>query len=166
MDIIISVVSLITAILGLVISFFNFHRSSLEALNLYFSRARDEKFVEGKKIIYNSTPQAIEEMKKDFPNKVPDSIVEVINFYTHWGLMVKHRQLPMWLFYNRKTGITTSGNAVTVTFDITKPIIDCYRKHKNPHYAEYYEYLYNEIKKRTEKSKPKAMRNAKRKSDK
>lgn len=105
-------------------------------------------------------------MKKDFPNNVPDPIVEVINFYTHWGLMVKHRQLPIWLFYDKKTGITTSGNAVMVTFDTTKPLFDCYRKHKNPHYAEYYEYLYNEIKKRTEKSKPKSMRNAKRKSDK
>lgn len=105
-------------------------------------------------------------MKKDFPNNVPDSIIEVINFYTHWGLMVKHHQLPMWLFYNKKTGITTSGNAVTVTFDTTKPLIDRYKKHKNPHYAEYYEYLYNEIKKRMEKAKRKAMKKAEKKSDK
>lgn len=155
--IIVGIASIIIGIVGLIISILNFRRNRLEVLNQYFSYAREKEIVYGKRLIYNSSSQEIEDMKKDFPKRVPDTVVEVINFYHHWGYMIKLRDLPLTLFYDRKTGITASGIAVIRTFDILSPIIGCYRK-KNSKYAEYYEYLYNKINKKVAKAEQKAKR--------
>ncbi|MCH5205692.1 MAG: hypothetical protein J1F09_01980 [Oscillospiraceae bacterium] len=153
-EVIISIIGAITGSIGmitgvgaLILGILSFRSNYLDSISSYFTQARSEAIVQGKKIIYNSNPQQIEEMLDDFPNKVPDSIIEVINFYHNWGMMLKLHKIPRLHFYNKK-GKTASGVAVTKTYLKLKPIIDCYRLN-NPEYAEYYIYLYNEIDKHT-----------------
>lgn len=143
---IVSVVGVATGVSGMFLGILNFRRDSLEALNLYFAQSRNELITKGKAVIYNSNEEEIKKMLNDFPYNVPDSIVEVITFYHHWGLMLKHHQLPFWLFYDKKTGITASGIAVVRTFKIVEPIVKYYRKN-NERFAEYYEMLYNKLSK-------------------
>lgn len=153
--IITGIAGIVTSIFAILISASSNKRNRLEVLNQYFSYAREKDIVYGKRLIYNASPNQIEDMKKDFPHRVPDTVVEVINFYHHWGFMLKLHDLPMFLFYDKKTGITASGIAVIRTFETLKPIIDCY-KEKNSRYAEYYKYLYDEINKEVSKAEQKA----------
>lgn len=133
---------MVTGIVGLGISYLSYNHNKIEALNLYFIQAREPFLMEGKTIIYNLP----EGGKIDFSNSndTLKKVSHVTNFYTHWGLMVKRKQLPFWMFYDKKTGITASGIAVARTFNRLKPTIQ-YIRLKNKKYAEYYEWLYNKI---------------------
>lgn len=143
---IVGVIGIVTGVSGMVLGILNYRRDSLDALNLYFAQSRDEKVTEGKKLIYNSSKEEFKKMLNDFPNNVPESIVEVINFYHYWGLMIKRHQIPFWLFYDKKTGITASGIAVVRTYKEVSEIVEKYRE-KNNKYAEYYQQLYNKLSK-------------------
>lgn len=142
---ILSIIGTISGILGSVLGILNYQRNSLEALNLYFAQSRSKLITDGKSKIYNSTFQEIDSMLQNFPHNIPESIIEVINFYHHWGLMLRHHQLPLWLFYDKKTGLTASGIAVVRTFKKVDPIISRYRE-DNPKYAEYYIMLNEKLK--------------------
>lgn len=136
----------VTGLIGLFISILSYNHNKIETLNLYFIQARDEFLMEGKKIIYDlAIGQVIDtDCKTDTLSRVS----HVINFYHHWGLMVKHNQLPFWIFYDNESGLTSSGIAVIRTYEQLKPTIKKRRKN-NEKYAEYYEWLYNELKDKT-----------------
>lgn len=67
--IIVGIASIIIGIVGLIISILNFRRNRLEVLNQYFSYAREKDIVYGKRLIYNSNFQQIEDMKKTSPKE-------------------------------------------------------------------------------------------------
>lgn len=137
-----SVLGAITGLIGLLISILSYSHNKIEALNLYFIQARDPFLMEGKKIIYDLEIGQV--IATDNDSDIVSRISHVINFYHHWGLMIKHKQLPFWIFYDSKFGITSSGIAVIRTFNRLKPTIKKIRM-KNNKYAEYYEWLYNEL---------------------
>lgn len=45
---VISIIGMVTGVSGMVLGILNFRRDSLEALNIYFSQARNELITEGK----------------------------------------------------------------------------------------------------------------------
>lgn len=126
----------VTGLIGLFISILSYNHNKIESLNLYFIQARDPFLIEGKKIIYDLSKEQI--------IGTNEKVSHVINFYHHWGLMVKRHQLPFWIFFDKKLGITSSGIAVIRTYNRLKPTIKMFRN-KNPKYAEYYEWLYNKL---------------------
>lgn len=132
----------ITGLIGLIISILSYNHNKIEALNLYFIQARDSFLMEGKKIIYDLPKEQIIDTK--YKNDILERVSHVINFYHHWGLMVRRKQLPFWIFYDNRSGITSSGIAVIRTYNRLKPTIKSFR-YKNSKYAENYEWLYNKL---------------------
>lgn len=132
----------VTGLIGLFISILSYNHNKIEALNLYFIQARDEFLMEGKKIIYDLAIGQV--VDTDYKTDTLSRVSHVVNFYHHWGLMVKHKQLPFWIFFDKKSCITASGIAVIRTYNRIKPTIIRFRNN-NPKYAEYYEWLYNKL---------------------
>ena len=131
-----------TAIVSLIISICNYNYNKIEASSRYFAQARDPFFMEGKNLIYHlKEDDIIDENKSTY---ISTKITCVMNYYHYWGMMVKNKQLPFSVFYDKKNGITASGFAVIRTYNRLKPTITYFRN-KNPKYAEFYEWLYNEI---------------------
>lgn len=144
------ILGMVTGIVGLCISFFSYDHNKIEALNLYFIQAREPLLMDGKKIICDL--QKDEKIDLSCADDILEKVSHVTNFYHHWGLMVKRNQLPFWIFYDKKSGITSSGIAVVRTYNRLKPTIQYFRR-KNEQYAEYYEWLYNQIIKKCPKYK-------------
>lgn len=94
LTLIFGIAGMVTGIAGFIISALAYNHNKIEALNLYFIQARDPLLMEGKKIIYHLPNEQSIDISDE--NDIP--ISHVINFYHHWGLMVKRKQLPFWIF--------------------------------------------------------------------
>ena len=134
----------ITGISGAIISIAGYLHNKIDALNLYFTYAKEEEFIEGRKLIYNLPEGIIIDEDENTNHAEYTKIFSVMNAYQQWGLLTQKRQLPFWIFHNRKTGITSSGVAIIRTYNKLKPTIEYFRK-KNPKYADSYTYLYDKI---------------------
>lgn len=142
LSLIFGVFGAVTGLIGLFISILSYKHNKIEALNLYFMQAREPFLMEGKKIVYALSKNQV--IDTNCENDILERISHVINFYHHWGLMIKHNQLPFWIFLDKESGITSSGIAVIRTYNRLKPTIKRFRNN-NPKYAEYYEWLYNKL---------------------
>lgn len=140
--IIIGIIGVITGISGMIVSILGFYHNRIDALNLYFSYDRDKDFIKSRKLVYNLKHGAVIDEKCDEDTSI--TLACLINAYQHWGMLLKHKQLPFWIFYNKKTGVTASGIAVIRTYNKLRPTI-AYFKMKNPKYADSYTYLYDRI---------------------
>lgn len=140
--IVFGVFGIITGLAGMIVGILSYSHNKIDALNLFFDYDKDKEFLEGRKIVYNLSEKQLvtERSSRDVRNRVSC----VVNAFQRWGLLVKHRQLPFWVFYCKKTGITASGIAVIRTYNKLKPTIKYFRN-KNPKYAENYEWLYQKI---------------------
>lgn len=140
MDKIFGIFGMITGSIGIIFSILSYKNNKMQAVATYFSNDKDLNFIEGRRIVYNLKPGEI--VNESSPHR--QKISFVLNTFHAWALLVKHKQLPLWVFYDKKMGITSSGIAVIRTYKKLQPTIQYYRK-SNPKYAEYYEWLYNEI---------------------
>lgn len=142
--IIFGVFGVITGLTGMIIGILSYNHNKIDLLNEYFAYAKNTDFIEGKRIIYNlNRGQALTE--ENTRSDVLNHIACVTNAYQHWGLLVYHKQLPIWIFYDKKVkSLTASGITVIRTFNLLRPTINHFRK-KSPQYAESYEWLYKKL---------------------
>ncbi len=140
--IIIGLIGVVTGVSGMIVSIRSFYHNKIDALNMYFSYDRDKDFIEGRRLVYNLEHGVVLDEQCDKHTSI--TLACLINAYQHWGMLLKQKQLPFWIFYDKKTGITASGIAVIRTYNKLRPTI-AYYKFKNPKYADSYEYLYNRI---------------------
>ena len=141
-SLIIGIIGVITGVSGMIVSIRSFYHNRIDALNMYFSYARDSDFIKGRRLVYNLEHNVVIDESCD--EIISITLACLMNAYQHWGMLLKHKQLPFWIFYNRKTGVTASGIAVIRTYNKLRPTIDYYRN-KNPKYADSYTYLYDRI---------------------
>lgn len=146
LTIVISSIGAITGILGLILSILSYQRNKFETINSFFQYMRDNEFLQARKFIYNLQDNTVinASSSEDDNNKV----AIVANAYHHWGLLVKHKQLPLWIFYDRNNGLTASGIAVIRMYKKLVPTINYRHQNGNPKYAEYYKWLYNKLTKK------------------
>lgn len=140
MEILFGIFGMITGTIGIIFSILSFRNNKMQAVATYFSNDKDINFIEGRRIVYHLKPGEI----VDENSSKGQSVSFVLNTFHSWALLVKHKQLPFWFFYDRESGITSSGIAVIRTYRKLIPTIKYHQTH-NAKYAEYYEWLYNEI---------------------
>lgn len=140
MDIVFGIIGIFTGTIATIISILSYNHNKIEAVTAYFAYDKDLNFLKGREIVYNLEDNYI--VTKD--SELSQNVSFVMNTFHSWGLLVKHRQLPLWVFYDKKYGITSSGITVIRTYRKLIPTIRHYRNF-NVKYAEYYEWLYNQI---------------------
>ncbi len=135
-ELIFGIVGLITGCLGVIISILSYRHNKIDALNNYFTYDRDIDFIKGRNIANN--------LKEKIAEDENYYISLVVNTYHHWGLLVKHHQLPFWVFYDKKYGITASGIAIIKNYKKLEHLISERRK-DNREYACYFSWLYKKV---------------------
>ena len=105
----------------------------MKAVNEFFTAVEDEKLIAAKRHIYNSTKFTLDD----------EEAAIVVNFFHHWGLLVKKHYLPIWVF-DSGTGKGACRLYEKVSTYIARRRVD----HNDPTYAEHYQWLYMKLKKR------------------
>ncbi len=141
LSLILGTVGMVTGLIGLFISFFGYNRSKYEIINSFFQYMSDPAFIAARKYVYNmQSDKIIDHTSSD---EEQNHIAIIANTYHHWGLLVKNKQLPKWLFYDKDHSLTASGIAVIRMYTKMTATIDNRRRKGNPEYARYFEWLYN-----------------------
>lgn len=130
-----------TGLIGVLISLLTYSLDFFNSVNSFYQYMLDSKFIDARRFIYNLDDNTVIDMSS--PVEDQNCVAIVANAYNHWGLLISHHQLPKWLFYDRKNGITAAGIAVIRLYNKLKPTIDYRRNHGNVKYAEYFQNLYN-----------------------
>lgn len=138
LQIIVNIVAIVSGASGVIIGLSGFKISSLDAVKEYFQQGDAERFIEARHNIYSlfEGNKAIE-----FENK--DASI-VCSFFHFWGLMVRKKYLPIWVFES------ASGIAIIRLYDILNDFIVEHRN-SNPFYAEHFEWLVNSVKRKYRK---------------
>ena len=127
------IISAVSAACSIFCAFISVYSNRMNAINEFFTAVEDDKFITAKKHIYNSTDQSIDDEDAAF----------VVNFFHHWGLLVKKHYLPIWVF---DTG--TGRGACRLYEKVAVYIARRREEHHDPTYAEYYQWLYIKLQKR------------------
>ena len=141
MGFIFSIVGVFTGVLAFVVSIFGVIHNRFQAMSEYYSVDRDINFIKARKKVY--TMENDENLSNSDILSDPE-VALIISYFHFWGLMVKKRHLPFYIFKS------ASGPSIIRMFDILRPAIlerrNC-KDNPNPYYAEYFEWLYYKIKK-------------------
>ncbi|MEE0856080.1 MAG: hypothetical protein U0L58_02130 [Ruminococcus sp.] len=128
-----SIISAIAAVVSIVGGILSYKNNQFKAVNEFMSKIEDENFIEIKHYIYNN---------KNFSVVDKNSAI-LVNFFHHWGLLVKKRYLPLWVFDK------ATGRGACRLYEKVEPYIKKRREFNNDSsYGEYYEWLYYKLKKR------------------
>lgn len=138
--IVISALGLISGLIGMVIGVLSYLHNRSLAVNTYFEQDANVRLSDARHFIYNLSED--ECITNDHSVKETGMVGAIVSFYDHWGLMIVRKQLPLWVFYCRKDGLTASGYSVIRLYRKLKPTI-AYRRHQNYRYAFYFERLSN-----------------------
>ncbi|WP_418026439.1 hypothetical protein [Paenibacillus sp. JJ1722] len=137
------IVSIFTAIVTVGLSFLGFllnkwnkKKVQMDVIKEYYKEGDSNELIQARKNILNRKHIANEIF--EYENSAYPSIV--CNFFNKWGLMVKYRNLPFYIFKG------SSGHGVTKCYEALKSYIDK-RRVDNVLYAFHFEYLYKKIKK-------------------
>jgi len=125
------ITGIVSFIISLSFNIYGVFQNRFQALSEYYSMDRDVEFVKARRKIYNLEENQISE---------DASVSMLISMFHFYGLMVKKHRLPFYIFKS------ASGLAVVKMYDKLKPTISMRRK-DNKYYAEYFEWLYNKVKK-------------------
>ena len=155
---IVSLVAIISGVSGVIIGLSSLRSAQLGSINDYFTSGDTKEFKHARGILYTYALQysnnGISVFNKDFKlqhhdiDKKPivlykDDVISTIsyisNFFHQWGLLTKHRYLPLWVFQS------SSGISVYRLYNASREVIDTYRKTSNPFYGEYFEWLYLKV---------------------
>lgn len=104
--------------------------NQLEAVIKYFQQGDAPQLVKARENVFYATDQAS-----------PDDSASVCSFFHFWGLMVKKKILPIWVFES------ASGVRVVQLHQKLRDYI-AERRKDNPYYAEYFEWLSQNIQKK------------------
>lgn len=132
---VVNIVAIISGVSGVIMGLTSFKMANLDAVKEYFQQGDSDDFIKARKNVYKTA----EEKRKI--EKHNENAAKVISFFHFWGLMVKKKYLPIWVFED------ASGFAVVKLYRILEPHIK-ERRADNPYYAKHFEWLANEIKKR------------------
>ena len=83
-------------------------------------------------------------IKQEYDVKIDKNDIaagNIVSFFRFWGIMVKKKYLPLWVFES------ASGYAVIRLYEGLQPMIE-ERRQDNEKYGEYFEWLYYKIKRR------------------
>lgn len=128
--------TVIIAGISLLISILSIRHNKFITVNTFFEKIESNDFIAAKKYVYT--------------NEVVDTENEeaatIVNFFHHWGLLVKRHYLPMWVFDK------ATGEGACRLYLKTKKYIDNRREFNlDQSYGEYFEWLYKKLKKREKK---------------
>ena len=132
---IVDVVAILSGISGILVGAASIRISNLGAVEEYFQQGDSKEYTEARRKIYIKIDQ-----KQKIEQDYLDAAI-VVSFFHFWGLMVKKKYLPAWVFDS------ASGYAVIRLYEgLSDMIIE--RRKKNPEYAQYFEWLYIKTKKK------------------
>lgn len=143
---IVNIIAIISGLSGMIIGFGGYRAANLEAIREYFLQGDATELSEARGKIYDAKnpEELMKELRIERVDKkenLSKGISKINNFYHMWGLMVKKRYLPIWVFKG------SSGRQVVKMYDIIKPYIE-EKKKDNADYAENFSWLYRKIKKK------------------
>ena len=134
MQIIPGAIGMITGIVGMVTGLKGIQHTKAVTIDKFFSALESKDFIKVKKIIYN----------KDVEDVSDEDAAVIVNFYHHWGLMVKKKYLPIWAFDGG------TGDGVVRSYERVRKYIELRREHdNNKTYAIHFEWLYKELLKKS-----------------
>lgn len=134
---------MVTGIISLIITMLGYNRSKFDVINSFFQYMLDSEFIQSRKFIYNLPENTV--IDNSCSNEEQNYVAIVANTYHHYGLLVEHGQLPLWLFCDKHNKLTASGIAVIRMYNKLKPTIKNRRDNGNVEYAMYFESLYDEL---------------------
>ena len=136
---VVNIVAILSGISGVLIGVASIRISNMEAVKEYFQQGDSLENVAARKEIYCKINNNIKIDKNDV------AAGSIISFFHFWGIMVKKKYLPLWVFES------ASGYAVIRLYEGLQEMIEERRK-DNEKYGEYFEWLYYKIKKRLKES--------------
>ena len=138
----------LTGIIALIFSIKTYKHK--DNVNLYFSNEEDPKFIKSKRIVYSLDENLHSDLKikgkKVSDDEINKAISHIINNYHHYGLLLKHKYIPKWVFYSKSDGLTSSSISIIKMYKKLKPYIEKRHGENNPKYANYFDYLISELK--------------------
>lgn len=132
---IVNIVAILSGISGVLIGAASIRISNMGAVKEYFQQGDSLENVAARKEIYHKINNSIKIDKNDV------AAGSIVSFFHFWGIMVKKKYLPLWVFES------ASGYAVIRLYEGLQEMIEERRK-DNEKYGEYFEWLYCKIKKR------------------
>lgn len=133
---VVNIVAILSGISGILVGAASIRISNLGAVKEYFQQGDTAEFIEARRKIYSKIDRNIKIDKNDV------DAASIVSFFHFWGLMVKKKYLPIWVFES------SSGQAVVRLYEGLHSMI-MERRKDNPMYGEYFEWLYKKVKRRT-----------------
>ena len=132
---VVNLVAIVSGISGIIMGLVSLKMVNLDAVKEYFQQGDSDDFIAARKKVYElgETNERIEPYNSE--------VGKVVSFFHFWGLMVKKKYLPIWVFED------ASGFAVVKLYRILEPHIE-ERRVDNPYYAKYFQWLAEEIEKK------------------
>lgn len=133
---VVNIVAILSGISGILVGVASIRISNLGAVKEYFQQGDTPEFIEARRKVYSKIDQNVKIDKNDV------DAASIVSFFHFWGLMVKKKYLPLWVFES------SSGQAVIRLYEGLESMI-MERREDNLMYGEYFEWLYKKVKRRT-----------------
>lgn len=132
---VVNIVAILSGISGILVGAASIRISNLGAVKEYFQQGDTPEFIEARKKLYSKIDRNIKINKNDL------DAASIVSFFHFWGLMVKKKYLPIWVFES------SSGQALIRLYEGLESMV-MERREDNPMYGEYFEWLYKKVKRR------------------
>ena len=130
-DLIFSLISAVAAIISVVSCLLSFRHNRFLAVDEFLTTIDNKDFIEARKHVYNNDHFATDDQKA----------ASVVNFFHHWGLLVKKHYLPLWVFKG------ASGRGAQRLYNrLNGFIMERRKKDADQKHAEYFEWLIFKLK--------------------
>jgi acetyltransferase-like isoleucine patch superfamily enzyme len=131
---VVNIVAILSGISAILVGIASIRISNLGAVKEYFQQGDNKEYTIARHNLY-----------KKFEKKIPidpndADASNTVSFFHFWGLMVKKKYLPFWVFKS------ASGYAVIKLYEGLQEMITI-RRADNPEYAEYFEWIYKKCRK-------------------
>lgn len=133
---VVNIVAILSGISGILVGAASIRISNLGAVKEYFQQGDTPEFIEARRKVYSKIDKNVKIDKNDV------DAASIVSFFHFWGLMVKKKYLPLWVFES------SSGQAVVRLYEGLESMI-MERREDNLMYGEYFEWLYKKVKKRS-----------------
>ena len=126
---VVNIVAILSGISAILVGIASIRISNLGAVKEYFQQGDNKEYTTARHNLYKK----FDENVPIDPNDADAS--NTVSFFHFWGLMVKKKYLPFWVFKS------ASGYAVIRLYEGLREMIEI-RRVDNPEYAEYFEWIY------------------------
>lgn len=130
------IIGAVSGIIGTIMGILGVVHNRYLVINQYMEKMEEKDFIEARSHVYNWSPD------QSIPIDNIDASI-VVNFFHHWGLLVKKNYLPIWIFDSG------SGNGVIRLYELTENyIMERRQVNHDSTYARNFEWLYHKLKRR------------------